>query len=418
MMGADMPRKSSELNALAVSRLTEPGLYFVGGVPGLALQVAPSGARSWVLRMTVGTKRRDMGLGSYSPNGMTLARARVDGLAARAKVKAGIDPIEEGRAARSLLKAAQAAALTFDQCTTQYLAAHESAWKSTIHKRQWRNTLEQYASPVMGSLLVRDVGLPHVLKVLEPIWTTKTETASRLRGRIEAVLDWAKGRGYRTGDNPAAWKGNLQAQLPRPDKVATVKHHEAVAVVDVGAFMVKLRAAEGMGARALEFVILTAARSGEARGATWAEIDTEEKVWTVPGARMKAGKEHRVPLSDAALSLLKALPRMVGSDLVFAAPRSGLLSDMTLTAVMRRMGLEAVPHGFRSTFRDWASERTAYPREACEMALAHTIGDKVEAAYRRGDLFDKRRRMMTEWAAFLGNVETKGAVVVPMRGTA
>ena len=199
--------------------------------------------------------------------------------------------------------------------------------------------------------------------------------------------------------------------MPRPDKVAKVKHHEAVAVGDVGAFMVKLRAAEGMGARALEFVILTAARSGEARGATWAEIDTEEKVWTVPGSRMKAGKEHRVPLSDAALTLLKALPRFVGSDLLFNGKPGAMLSDMTLTAVMRRMGLEAVPHGFRSTFRDWASERTAYPREACEMALAHTIGDKVEAAYRRGDLFNKRRRMMDDWAAFLGRVEPKGSVV-------
>ena len=408
-----MPRKAVELSALEVKNLTTPGLHFVGGVAGLALQVVSAESRSWVLRVMVGTKRRDMGLGGYPD--VTLAGAKEHARAARAKVKAGIDPIEEGRAARSMVKAAQAAALTFDQCAEKYVDAQEAGWRNEKHRQQWRNTLKHYASPVMGSLLVRDVAMPHVLKVLEPIWTTKTETASRVRGRIESVLDWAKGRGYRSGDNPAAWKGNLDAQLPKPGKVAKVEHHEAIPVADVGAFMVKLRNAEGMGARALEFAILTAARSGEVRGATWAEFDMEERIWTVPGNRMKAGKEHRVPLSDAAMALLQALPKVAGADAVFPAPRGGVLSDMTLTAVMRRMGLEAVPHGFRSTFRDWASERTNYPREAAEMALAHTIGDKVEAAYRRGDLFDKRRRMMGEWAAFLSKVETKGAVI-PLAG--
>lgn len=405
-----MPRKAVELSALEVKNLTTPGLHFVGGVAGLALQVASAESRSWVLRVTVGTKRRDMGLGGYPD--VTLAGAREQARAARAKVKAGIDPIEEARAARSLVKAAQAAALTFDQCAERYVDAQEAGWRNEKHRQQWRNTLKQYASPVMGALLVRDVAMPHVLKVLEPIWTTKTETASRLRGRIESVLDWAKGRGYRSGDNPAAWKGNLDAQLPKPGKVATVEHHAAIPVGDMGAFMARLRAADGVGARALEFAILTAARSGEVRGADWSEFNLAEKVWTVPASRMKAGREHRVPLSDAAVQLLRDLPK-VEDGKTFAAPRGGMLSDMTLTAVMRRMKVSAVPHGFRSTFRDWAAERTNYPREVAEMALAHTIGDKVEAAYRRGDLFEKRRRMMAEWAAFVAQVEF-GAEVVPI----
>jgi integrase len=262
---------------------------------------------------------------------------------------------------------------------------------------------------------VRDIELAHILKILEPIWLEKTETASRLRGRIEAVLDWAKGRGYRAGDNPAQWKGNLDAQLAPPEKVAKSEHHAALPVGEIGVFMGRLRAAEGMGARALEFTILTAARSGEVRGATWAEIALDAKVWTVPASRMKAGKEHRVPLADPALKLLKALPRTEGTDLVFPAPRGGQLSDMTLTAVLRRMQVPAVPHGFRSTFRDWTAEQTNYPRDVAEMALAHAIGDKVEAAYRRGDLFDKRRRMMDHWARVCGSATSPSGRVIPLK---
>ena len=410
-----MPRKASELTAIAIQRLTAPGLHFVGGVAGLALQVLPSGARTWVLRITVGAKRRDMGMGGYPD--VPLAKAREAARVARAKVRSGIDPIEEGRAARSALKASQAAALTFEQCAAAYISANAVGWKNAKHAQQWRNTLAQHAYPKLGMLLVRDVGLPHVLAVLEPLWLTTTETASRLRGRIESVLDWATVRGYRSGDNPARWRGHLDKLLPAPSKVAKPEHHTAVALADVAGFVLKLRAAEGMGARALEFAILTAARSGEVRGARWAEVDRQAKLWVIPAARMKAGKEHRVPLSDAALSLLDALPKIDAGDLVFPASRTGLggvakpLSDMALTAVMRRMGLDAVPHGFRSTFRDWCSERTNYPRDVAEMALAHTIGDKVEAAYRRGDLFDKRRRMMDDWAAFLARPDLPTQVV-------
>ena len=409
-----MPKKASELNALAVQRLTAPGLHFVGGVPGLALQVLPTGSRSWVLRATIGSRRRDMGLGGFP--GVTLAGAREAARKARELIRSGVDPIDQGRAARSELRAKQAATLTFKQCAEKYISAHRAGWKNAKHIQQWENTLAAYAYPVFGSLAVRDVGLAHVLQVLEPIWTEKNETAVRLRGRIESVLDWATTRGQREGVNPARWRGHLDKLLAKPDKVTKVEHHAALPVGEVGAFMVRLQRAEGMGARALHFAILTAARSGEVRGAKWSEIDLDAKVWTVPADRMKAGKEHRVPLPDAAVELLKALPQVDKPDLVFPAVRGGQLSDMTLSAVLRRMGVPAVPHGFRSTFRDWAAERTAYPRDVAEMALAHAIGDKVEAAYRRGDLFEKRRHMMNDWAKFLARVETKNAgTVVPMQ---
>jgi integrase len=404
-----MPKVARELGDMAVRKLSTPGLHFVGGVSGLALHITATGARSWILRVMIGGKRREMGLGNYPS--VTLALAREQAREARAAIRQGIDPIARQRAAQDALRAAAAAALTFKECAERYIKAHESGWKNAKHAQQYANTLKQHAYPAMGHLLVRDVGLSHVLAALEPIWLTTNETASRLRGRIEQVLDWATAREMRTGLNPARWRGHLDKLLPKPAKVAKPVHHAAVAVGDVGAFMTRLRASAGMGARALEFVILTAARSGEVRGATWGEFDIPGKVWTVPAGRMKAGKEHRVPLSDAALEILADLQKGEPDDLVFVAPRGGQLSDMTLSAVMRRMQVKAVPHGFRSTFRDWAAERTNYPREVAEMALAHAIGDKVEAAYRRGDLFDKRRRLMTDWALFLAHSGGAGAVV-------
>ena len=411
-----MPRKATELSALAVSRLSEPGLHYVGGVPGLALQVTPTGARTWVMRVSIGGKRREMGLGGYSASGMTLARARAAALDARDKIKAGVDPIVERRAADSALRAASAKATTFEQAAGAYVAAHEPGWRNAKHAQQWRNTLQKHAYPVIGALLVRDVETAHVMKVLEPIWHDKTETASRVRGRMEQVLDWATARDLRQGENPARWRGHLDKLLARPSKLSQPGHHAALPVDQMGTFMEQLRAAPGTGARALEFAILTAARSGDVRGAVWSEIDLKAAMWTVPGERMKAGKEHRVPLSKPALEILAALPRMAGSDYVFPAPRGGQLSDMTISAVLRRMQVPAVPHGFRSTFRDWASERTNYPRDAAEMARAHTIGDKVEAAYRRGDLFEKRRHMMEAWAAFCATPATSGEVIPLSRG--
>ncbi len=404
-----MPVKAKELGPLAVSKLTTPGLHFVGGVAGLALQVLPTGGRTWVLRATMGGRRRDMGLGGFPD--LPLADARAAARKARELIRAGLDPIEEARAAISAKRASAAKDVTFKQATAAYIAAHEASWRNAKHAQQWTNTLATYAEPTIGDLLVRDIELTHILAILEPIWTAKTETATRLRGRIEQVLDWATARGHRQGLNPARWRGHLDKLLAKPSKVARVEHRAALPVEEVGAFMTALRGVDGMGARALEFAVLTAARSGEVRGASWSEIDLKARLWTVPGSRMKAGREHRVPLSAQAVALLNALPRIEGVDFVFPAPRNGPLSDMTLTAVLRRMKVAAVPHGFRSTFRDWAAERTNYPRDAAEMALAHAIADKVEAAYRRGDLFEKRRRMMADWATFCAQPLGSGTVV-------
>lgn len=413
-----MPKLATILNDKAVKALSEPGMHPVGDPPGLHLQILPGGGRTWVLRVRIGDRRREIGLGG---RGVTLAQARQKAQELRKEVRAGRDPVEEQKAAKSAVKAAQAAERTFADCASAYIEAHESGWRNAKHAQQWRNSLKQHAEPKMGHLLVRDVALSHVLAVLEPIWKTKNETASRLRSRIELILDWAAVRGYRAKDNPARWKGHLDKLLPAPSKVAKVVNHKAVPFSEIGAFMLKLRGISGMGALALEFAILTAARSGEVRGATLSEIDRTAKVWIAPAERMKAGKEHRVPLTDAALAVIDraaALPRIAGTELLFPAPRGGQLSDMTLTAAMRRMEVDAVPHGFRSTFRDWAGERTNYPREMAEIALAHSKKDKSEAAYWRGDLFDKRRRMMEDWAAFVGRVETPADNVVPMNRSA
>jgi integrase len=409
-----MPRKAKELSALEVGRLSEPGLHFVGGVVGLAMQVQASGARSWVLRLSIAGKRREMGLGGFPD--VTLADARRRAREEREKADKGVDPIVERKAAASRLRAEAAKAYTFKESALAYIEAHESSWRNAKHAEQWRNTLAT-TYPTIGALQVRDVALPHVLAILQPIWKTKTETASRLRGRLESVLDWATARGYREGLNPARWKGHLDHLLPAPGRIMKSEHHAAIPVGEMGAFMEKLNGQNGTGARALAFAILTAARSGEVRGATWTEFDLDEGVWLVPGERMKAGKPHRVPLSNSALALVlkQKEKRVAGSEFVFPSPRGKLMSDMTLVAVTRRMQVDAVPHGFRSTFRDWCSERTNYPREVAEMALAHAIGDKVEAAYRRGDLFDKRRQMMKDWAAFCAMVEPGKGVVVPMR---
>lgn len=421
-----MPRIAPALKAIEVSRLTDPGFHPVGTVPGLALRVTAAGARSWVLRATVGNKRRDMGLGAYPA--VSLAQAHEKARDAREAIEQGQDPILDRERARSALRAAQAAALTFEQCATAYIDASRTGWKNAKHAQQWTNTLTQWAYPTLGRLLVRDIGLTHVMAVLEQpadpkkpagpnFWNGKTETASRVRGRIEQVLDWAAVRNMRDKDNPARWRGHLDKLLPAPEKIKKTEHHPAVPVAEAGAFMVKLRQAEGIAARALEFTILTAVRSGETRGATWTEIDMDTRTWTIPAARMKAKRDHRVPLADAALAVLKATPRLDGTDLVFPSPtstpeRARALSDMALIAVMRRLDTAAVPHGFRSTFRDWVGERTAYPGDIAEMALAHIIKNKAEAAYRRGDLFEKRRQMMAEWAAFLARPEAATGNVV------
>lgn len=404
-----MPRKSRELSALEVGRMKFPGRHPVGGVAGLLLKVSPTGARSWVLRVMIAGKRRDAGLGAYPD--VTLAQAREKAREARGLIEQGVDPIARKVSAKSALLAARRAETTFEQATRSFIEAKSREWANAKHAAQWESTLKTYAFPTIGRLSVGDVTLTHVMAILEPIWTTKTETATRVRGRIEAVLDWATVRGYREGENPARWRGHLDKLLAKPTKVAKVAHHAALAVDEIAPFMTALRKREGIAARALEFLVLTGARSGEVRGATWSEIDLNNSVWTVPAGRMKAGREHRVPLSPEAVQLLHALPRFAHTDIVFVAPRGGVLSDMTLSAVMRRMEVDAVPHGFRSTFRDWAAERTNYPREVAEMALAHTIESKVEAAYRRGDLFEKRRRMMADWSKFCATAPAPSEVV-------
>ena len=403
-----MGSKAKELSALAVQRLTAPGMHAVGGVAGLYLCVSPSGSRSWIARVNVDGKRREMGLGSFPDVSLSIAREKAR--AARSDTIMGIDPVANRKEARSARQALKATQKTFADCAKAYIEAHSDSWRNAKHRAQWPATFETYVYPTMGTVLVGEVTQAHVMAVLLPIWKTKTQTATRLRGRIEQVLAWATAAGFRQGENCARWTGLLDQLLPAPGKVSKPKHHPAVRVDDMPAFIKALRQHDGLSPKALEFAVLTAARSGEVRGATWAEIDLEAAVWTVPKERMKAGKEHRVPLNTQAIKLLEAMPRIEGTELVFPAPRGGQLSDMALTALTRRMnfrddaGRVCVPHGFRSSFRDWVFERTDYPRDLAEAALAHALENKVEAAYRRGDALERRRAMMQAWANYCEGV--------------
>ena len=390
------------------------GMHAMGDPPGLYLCVKGQ-SRTWMLRymsMVRKGKRAEYSLGRYDE--IPLAQARESARETRAKIKQGVDPIEEKRAAKVNATVAKAKRITFAECAAKFIRAHEPEWKNEKHVSQWRNTLATYAFPVIGMMPVERVDTGMVMEVLEPIWTSKNETASRLRGRIESILDWATVRKYRLGENPARWKGHLDVLLAARSKVNHVEHHAALPYRDVGKFMVDLAKVQGMGARALQFAVLTAARSGEVRGATWQEIDLKAAIWTIPAGRMKAGKQHVVPLSDQAAALLKALPRLAGTDLVFPNGQGRMLSDMTLSAVLRRMEVDATPHGFRSCFRDWGGETTSYPREVIEHALAHQLG-KVEAAYARGTLLDKRRRLMADWGRFCTTSARLSAKVASIR---
>ena len=423
-----MPKLAKELSPLEVKRLAHPGrgqnvTFAVGGVNGLLLQITPTGSRTWILRTLVGGKRREIGLGGYPD--ATLAQARERAREAKDMIRTGIDPVEDRKAKRAALAATRSRGLTFKDAVDRYLAAKLEAFKNEKHRQQWQNTLSTYALPKLGAMLVSDIAVQDVLRVLEPIWKTKTETASRLRGRMEAILSWATVAGHRSGDNPARWAGNLKELLPAPSKLGRQVNQPAIQIDDADRWLAALRARDGIGSRALEFLALTVARSQEVRGALWDEIDLERGIWIIPAARMKMGREHRVPLSVAARSLLQTLPRLTESDLVFPAPRGGKLSDMTLSATMRRLHeadvenggqgfvdraskRPAVPHGLRSTFRDWVAERTTYPGEMAEVALAHQVSNAVEAAYRRGDMIEKRRNMMAAWGDFLAG---KGEIV-------
>lgn len=396
-----MPRVARALGALAVARLTAPGMHAVGEVAGLYLRVAASGARSWALRTTVGARRCELGLGGYPSVSLAQARERARKTLARIRDE-GADPAAERRAARAC------APWTFQRTAEAYISTHRAQWRNAKHAQQWGNTLGKYVYPEFGAKHVRDVTKADVLSVVEPLWATKHETAARLRSRIELVLRWAMLRHYRPeGPNPAEAK---LLGLPRASALARPRHHAALGIDDMHALMLRLRQAQGMGARALEFVVLTAARSGEVRGALWSEIDEAAGVWCIPAERMKAARAHRVPLCTRALALLGALPRFVDCPLVFPSARGSALSDMTLTAVLRRLGVAATVHGFRSTFRDWAAERTSTPPEIAELALAHSIGTKTVEAYLRSDLFERRAELMQRWQRFLDTPPAKGNV--------
>lgn len=392
-----MPKLPRELSPIEISRLKNEGVYAVGGVPGLYLQII-GGSRAWVLRFVVGAQRRRMGLGGFPA--VTLAQARDKARAARELMDQGIDPIQSRQAVMHKAAAVRARALTFSKASEKFIASREAEWRNPKHRQQWVNTLATYADPVIGEMDVADIDQRHIMLVLDPIWRTKTETASRLRGRIEQILDWAAVRKHRSGENPARWTGHLDKLLPKPSKISTVKHHPAVEIGEAPAVVRRIEASAGMGARALLLQVLTGTRSGEVRGALWEEFDLDGGVWNIPKERMKSGRPHRVSLSRQAVQLLRDQPRFEGAALVFPSSKMTLLSDMSLTAVMRRLKLDAVPHGFRSTFSDWAAECTSHPRDLVEMALAHAIDSKVEAAYRRGDMLAKRATLMQAWADY------------------
>jgi len=400
-----MPKRAAGLTARQVETSKKPGLFADGG--GLYLQVTESGAKSWVYRYQISGRRRDMGLGSVEI--FSLADAREKARTARRLVAEGVDPIDNRRAERTAKAVGVAKTMSFKECADAYIRAHQAGWRNAKHALQWSATLTTYVYPVFGSLPVGEVDVGLVMKAIEPIWSTKPETASRVRGRIEVVLDWATARHYRSGENAARWRGHLESLLPKKTRVRAVEHHAALPYVDLAAFMVELREQEGIAARALEFAILTAARTGEVLGARWDEIKMAERLWVVPGDRMKGRREHRVPLSGAAMAIVEKVAELRMSDFVFpGAAAERPLSNMALLMTLRRMKRgDFTAHGFRSTFSDWCAEQTAFPAEVREMALAPAVVDKVEAAYRRGDLFDKRRQIMDAWARFTDETEAE-----------
>jgi integrase len=407
-------------------KTAKPGMHCDGGGLYLQVTVGKDGElhRSWLFRYAISEiatskkgiqrqKERQMGLGSIESVSLSDARAMAN--ECRKQRLAGIDPIQARTSERSAKALANSKAMTFDQCRDAYIASHRSGWRNTKHAAQWSATLRTYVTPVFGSLPVQGVDTALVMKVMEPIWTTKPETAGRIRGRIEAILDWATARESRLGENPARWRGHLDKLLPARAKIRRVEHHAALPYTEVSAFISELQKRDGVAARALEFAILTASRTGEVLGAKWDEIDFDNRTWIVLADRMKAGREHRVPLTASALALLKAMQSIRQNDLVFPGNRRDALSNMALLMVLRRMRrADLTAHGFRSTFRDWAAERTNFSSEVVEMALAHAVSDKVEAAYRRGDLFEKRRRLMNAWAEYCNQAPATGRVL-PLR---
>ncbi|MCB1503972.1 MAG: integrase arm-type DNA-binding domain-containing protein [Hyphomicrobiaceae bacterium] len=392
-------RTKHRLTTKTVENQKQPGLYADGG--NLLLRVAPGGTKGWIFRFALKGRTRDAGLGHYPA--VSLANAREEADRFRKLLAEGVDPIEARNAERATLQVQAARAITFEQCAKSYIASHEVGWKNDKHRAQWCSTLKTYVYPVIGSLPAATVDTALVMQVLEPIWSTKPETASRIRGRIEVILSWAKVRGYRDGENPAQWRGHLDRLLPAKAKVRRVVHHSALPYSKVPSFMAALREQDGFSARALEFLILTATRTGETLGATWDEIDLDGRLWTVPGARMKAGKQHRIPLPAPAIDVLFKMSEVRSSGFIFPGAKSGQpLSQMSLLMLLRRMNFAHVTvHGFRATFKTWATEHTpSFPWEVVEQALAHAMSDAVAAAYQRGDLLAKRQELMAVWGDF------------------
>jgi integrase len=402
-------RQRDRLTDRKIQTLKTPGFYSDGG--NLYLDAWNLPLRNWVLRYTRNGRAHDYGIGAYPA--VSLAKARLARDAALAKLCAGIDPVEERRAERLAPKLERARTMTFKQCAEAYIAAHEAGWKNAKHVRQWAQTLEAYVYPVFGALPVQEIDTALVMKVVEPIWNKKTETAARVRGRIEAVLDWAAARGYRQGENPARWRGHLENLLPRKSKLRRVEHHAALPYAELPFFIAELAAHTGIGALALRFLILTATRTGETLGARWSEIDEGAKLWTIPAARMKGGREHRVPLSEPALAIVATLKRLPPSPFVFAGakPRRPV-GPMAMAQALHRIGRDDLTvHGFRSCFSSWTAAKTGFAFEVREASLAHQIPEAVVRSYQRDDLFEKRRELMRMWAVYCTGPAPAGEVV-------
>jgi len=408
-----MARTLNRLSAFKVEKAKEPGMYGDGG--GLYLRVAEGGSKQWIYRYVTNGRPRDMGIGPVHV--LTLAEAREKAREASRLRLEGIDPIAAKHAQRAAAAVAAASAMTFRQCAEGFIKDNEASWTNAKHRLEWERSLARYVLPTLGNLPVAAIDTPLVLKVIKPLWERVPETASRVRGRIENVLGWATVHHYRGGDNPARWNGLLEHALPT---VVKGEHHAAMAYAEVPAFMAKLREQSSVPARCLELIVLTGVRLDEAREATWDEIDFDNRVWMIPAARMKkSDRDHRVPLSAAAIAVLEDMHAIRQSDYVFPGSYHGkaIGKNMPLRLLNQITGTSATVHGFRSSFRDWAAERTSFPREVAEMALAHAIPNAVEAAYRRGDLFEKRRRLVDAWADYCAKPDSKG-VVTPMKKNA
>lgn len=408
-----MAKLINRLTVKAIDSLSRPGNHHDGY--GLYLQVTKTGGKSWLLKYMLNGKAREMGLGSYHDVGLKAARKARDAQRALLKGPIRVDPVEVRNAQRNQSTVDAAKSKTFTECATAYIDAHKAGWRNAKYPKEWTASLKTYAYPKFGDLAVSTVDTGLVMAAIEPIWSTKTELANRLRGRIEVILDWSTVRGFRSGDNPARWRGHLDKLLPKKSKVQPVKHREALPYAEVPAFVKSLRGHTGTASKALEFAILTAARVSEVVGAKWPEIDFTAKTWTIPGTRIKSGRDHRVPLSDAAVELLKKLHAAKQNEFVF--PGQKVNKPLTIAAPLKQlrdMDYETLTvHGFRSSFRDWCGEQTNFPREIAEAALAHVVKDKTEAAYQRGDLFEKRAKLMQSWASYCATPR-KSADTIPI----